>query len=80
MSYQKEANGTLKVLEENNYYPFGLKHDNYNITKQEYDKYGEDVGLVSCVNCAYKYKYNGKEFIEMHVYDTYDYGFRGYYT
>ncbi len=25
------------------------------------------------------YKYNGKEFVEMHGYDTYDYGFRGYY-
>ncbi|WP_353332894.1 RHS repeat-associated core domain-containing protein [Bacteroides sedimenti] len=25
------------------------------------------------------YKYNGKEFIEMHGYDTYDYGARGYY-
>ena len=26
------------------------------------------------------YKYNGKEYIEMHGYDTYDYGFRGYYA
>ncbi len=25
------------------------------------------------------YKYNSKEFVEMHGYDTYDYGFRGYY-
>jgi len=25
------------------------------------------------------YKYNGKEFVEMHGYDTYDYGARGYY-
>jgi len=25
------------------------------------------------------YKYNGKEFIEMHGYDSYDYGARGYY-
>lgn len=25
------------------------------------------------------YKYNGKEFIEMHGYDMYDYGARGYY-
>ena len=24
-------------------------------------------------------KYNGKEFVEMHGYDTYDYGWRGYY-
>jgi len=26
------------------------------------------------------YKYNGKEFVEMHGYDTYDYGARGYYA
>jgi len=25
-------------------------------------------------------KYNGKEFVEMHGYDTYDYGYRGYYA
>lgn len=31
LSYQKDANGSLKVLEENNYYPFGLKHSGYNI-------------------------------------------------
>jgi len=26
------------------------------------------------------FKYNGKEFVEMHGYDCYDYGFRGYYA
>ncbi len=26
------------------------------------------------------YKYNGKEFIQMHGYDMYDYGARGYYA
>lgn len=40
-------NGTkAEVLEENNYYPFGLKHDGYNILAG---------------NLAYKYQYNGKE-------------------
>ncbi|HOK36847.1 MAG TPA: RHS repeat-associated core domain-containing protein [Paludibacteraceae bacterium] len=28
---------------------------------------------------GYKKKYNGKEFVEMHGYDTYDYGVRGMY-
>nr|WP_321438988.1 hypothetical protein [uncultured Bacteroides sp.] len=28
---------------------------------------------------AQPYKYNGKEFIEMHGYDVYDYGGRHYY-
>ena len=47
LSYQKEANGTLKVLEENNYYPFGLKHQGYNNT--------------NLANSNYKYKYQGQE-------------------
>ncbi|MGV0923460.1 RHS repeat domain-containing protein [Empedobacter tilapiae] len=47
MSYQKETNGSLKVLEENNYYPFGLKHSGYNNT--------------NLANANYKYKYQGQE-------------------
>ncbi|MCA6066187.1 RHS repeat-associated core domain-containing protein [Chryseobacterium sp. RG1] len=40
-------NGTaIEVLEENNYYPFGLKHEGYNPTAG---------------NSSYQYKYNGKE-------------------
>jgi RHS repeat-associated protein len=40
-------NGTsAEVLEENNYYPFGLKHDGYN---------------ALAGNPSYQYKYNGKE-------------------
>lgn len=37
---------SVKVLEENNYYPFGLKHEGYN---------------ALAGNSAYQYKYNGKE-------------------
>ncbi|WP_346983967.1 RHS repeat-associated core domain-containing protein [Chryseobacterium sp. POE27] len=37
---------SIEVLEENNYYPFGLKHEGYN---------------VLAGNSAYQYKYNGKE-------------------
>ncbi|QHC86416.1 hypothetical protein AS589_17320 [Empedobacter brevis] len=44
LSYQKESNGALKVLEENNYYPYGLKHTGYNNT--------------NVANANYKYKYN----------------------
>ncbi|MEG0577542.1 MAG: RHS repeat-associated core domain-containing protein, partial [Bacilli bacterium] len=40
---------SIEVLEENNYYPFGLKHDGYNALNG---------------NPAYKYKYNGKELQE----------------
>ncbi|WP_294223847.1 DUF6443 domain-containing protein [uncultured Chryseobacterium sp.] len=37
---------SVAVLEENNYYPFGMKHEGYN-------------GLAG--NSSYQYKYNGKE-------------------
>uniref|UniRef100_UPI0025E9C706 DUF6443 domain-containing protein n=1 Tax=uncultured Chryseobacterium sp. TaxID=259322 RepID=UPI0025E9C706 len=45
LSYFNNGNGA-EVLEENNYYPFGLKHGGYN----------QLAG-----NTAYQYKYNGKE-------------------
>ncbi|MGV0923456.1 RHS repeat-associated core domain-containing protein [Empedobacter tilapiae] len=64
MSYQKEANGSLKVLEENNYYPFGLKHSAYNNT--------------NLANANYKYKYNGKELQDELNLNTYAYGWRDY--
>ena len=45
---------SIEVLEENNYYPFGLKHEGYN-------------GLAG--NPSYQYKYNGKELQETGMYD-----------
>ncbi|WP_368734513.1 RHS repeat domain-containing protein, partial [Chryseobacterium sp. OSA05B] len=45
VSYMKGSSG-IEVLEENNYYPFGLQHEGYNA-----------VGA----NPQYQYKYNGKE-------------------
>lgn len=50
LSYFKNANsGSAEVLEENNYYPFGLKHQGYNLLTG---------------NPSYKYQYNGKELQE----------------
>ncbi|WP_347176648.1 hypothetical protein [Chryseobacterium sp. WX] len=46
LSYFKNAGGSAEALEENNYYPFGLKHLGYN-----------NVGG----NPSYNYQYNGKE-------------------
>ncbi|MFT3918202.1 DUF6443 domain-containing protein [Cloacibacterium sp.] len=45
---------STEIIEENNYYPFGLKHEGYN-------------NLAG--NPAYKYKYNGKELQETGMYD-----------
>jgi len=64
VSYQKESDGSLKVLEENNYYPFGLKHEGYNNS--------------NLANTNYKYKYNGKELQDELNLNLYDYGARNY--
>ena len=53
LSYFHNGSG-IEVLEENNYYPFGLKHEGYN-------------ALVG--NPSYQYKYNGKELQETGMYD-----------
>jgi len=53
LSYAKNGAGT-EIIEESNYYPFGLKHEGYN-------------ALTG--NPAYKYKYNGKELQESGMYD-----------
>ena len=61
----------LQILEENNYYPFGLKHQGYNFV------------VSSNTNAvAGKFKYNGKELqddlIGSSSLDLYDYGARFY--
>jgi RHS repeat-associated protein len=48
LSYKKGVSG-LEVIEENNYYPFGLKHEGYN---------------VLAGNSNYQYKYQGQELQE----------------
>lgn len=55
ISYTKNSAGVPEILEENNYYPCGLKHEGYN--------------TIMSNNPAYKYKYNGKELQETGMYD-----------
>ncbi|WP_264536548.1 DUF6443 domain-containing protein [Flavobacterium sp. N1736] len=61
LSYNKD----LTIVEENNYYPFGLKHQGYNTA-------------VTSTNPASKYKYNGKELQDEMGLNMYDYGARNY--
>lgn len=64
VSYEKDAaTGSLKIIDENNYYPFGLKHSGYN-------------SITPTPN--YKYKYNGKELQDELSLSLYDYGARNY--
>ncbi|WP_298900948.1 RHS repeat-associated core domain-containing protein [uncultured Psychroserpens sp.] len=59
--------GALEILEENNYYPFGLKQKGYNV-----------VVSSNSNSMASKYKYNGKELNKELGLDWYDFGFRNY--
>ena len=63
LSYAKNpTTQVLEIIEENNYYPFGLKHKGYN-----------DYTANSN-----KYKYNGKELQDELGLNMYDYGARNY--
>ncbi|MCD0465217.1 DUF6443 domain-containing protein [Flavobacterium sp. ENC] len=69
LSYSdKDNNGIVnntEIIEESNYYPFGLAHKGYN-------------SLVTSSNPGQKYKYNGKELQDEFGLGFYDYGARNY--
>jgi RHS repeat-associated protein len=78
----------LKIIEENNYYPFGLKHTNYNSDLRGHKAVLNDTkvelraipggGSNTAESAMYKYKYNGKEFQDELGLNLYDYGARNY--
>lgn len=72
LSYgDNDNNGTVnsaEIIEENNYYPFGLKHKGYNYATV----YGKGNAQ------AEKYKYNGKELQDELGLNLYDLGARNY--
>lgn len=66
-----DGNGTInpatEILEENNYYPFGLQHQGYN-----------DIANSNRSEEAEAYKYNGKEYEDALGLNMYEYGARNY--
>lgn len=77
------SDGLVKILEENNYYPFGLKHDNYNWTKNDYINGQQGTVVIGTPFFedgyqGYNYKYNGKELQSELGINVYDYQKRMY--
>ncbi|PZU17221.1 MAG: hypothetical protein DI589_26350, partial [Shinella sp.] len=87
MSYAMDKEkGKIYIMEENHYYPFGLKHEKYNSDKYEYVEISkEDGGYLIGIEPlgpqqrrSYQYKYNGKELQDELGLNMYDYGARNY--
>jgi len=64
----RQVNPNSEIVEENNYYPFGLKHKDSNNL----------LNLATANAVAQKYKYNGKEYQDELGLNFYDYGARNY--
>ena len=78
VSYTKDPQtGNLKILDESHYYPFGLKH-------QEYQANGfttnpiQGVIIAPVANNPFKYKYQGQELQDELGLNWYSYKYRNY--
>ena len=82
LSYTKYPNSTvLTILSENHYYPFGLTHSGYNMTKLDYDaiQSGDTVlTFTPCTICPNMYMFNNKELQADLSLNNYDFGARNY--
>ncbi|MFA7616847.1 MAG: type IV secretion protein Rhs, partial [Weeksellaceae bacterium] len=83
LSYTKDPQqGTLKILEENHYYPFGLKHEVYVTgSKMDFKENSTDPGetiLTNVLKTEYQYKFGAKEYQDELGLNIYDFEARNY--
>ncbi|RKS26180.1 RHS repeat-associated protein [Flavobacterium endophyticum] len=89
LSYAQDPENpnALKIIEESHYYPFGLKHANYNSDQLAFKEKDPGPGLMLMAAAAavdpvpqfaYNYKYNGKELQNELNLNVYDFGNRNY--
>jgi RHS repeat-associated protein len=75
VSYTKDdATGLPVILEQNHYYPFGLKHTNYNTTLLKL----RGSTPVAATTSVRKYRHRSYEFQDELGLNWYDFGMRGY--
>ncbi|MCL9768865.1 DUF6443 domain-containing protein [Flavobacterium sp. HXWNR69] len=73
-----------EIIEENHYYPFGLKHTAYNTSHRQYLNNEELNQIILEImprfagDGSYNYKYNGKEYQDELGLNMYDYQARNY--
>ena len=80
---QNPANGNqIEILEEDHYYPYGLKHIGYNGNHTTWDVTpGGEITLTPVnpfLGDTYKYKFGGKEYQTEFDINSYDFGARNY--
>lgn len=84
LNYAKDpSTGALKVLEENHYYPFGLKHQGYSTNVRAVVKTDSNTSKIADVTTSVNYgirnyKFGGNEFQDELGLNVYDYDNRVY--
>jgi len=77
----------IRIMEENHYYPFGLKHDSYNTQHLGYSTYTDEGEITNYVleevpkfvgDGSFAYKFGNKELQDELGLNMYDYGARNY--